>query len=158
VAAVSLCEAGDEVALQWWERPPFEAFSADADSSNESVEAVLNKYKRKRPQAGQLANATTPLPPARCAGVGLLGLEEASTLLAGLLGDSGKRQEQAEAVKAKAIALRAKLEGDEKRRKAEEKRRRAERRKALHHIPDRRERREAERRIRKKYFAIQMER
>jgi hypothetical protein len=156
VAATSLWEPMDEVAFQWCDKPPYEQFSTDVESSNESVEAVLNKYKRKN---RKMPPKDAPPPPAtRCKGVGDSCLQEAVRVVSGLVAERAGKLDRATSTRAAAAALKTKMETEGRKRELEEKKAKADRKKALHRVPDSRERKEAERRIRKKYLAIQMER
>lgn len=157
VAGASLWSSGDEVAFQWCDRAPYEQFSMDVDSSSESIEALLSKYRGKKTAAGKAADQPPP-PPGACRGIGEEGLDEARKLMDGLLQGQGKRAAAATVVRAKAAVLKAKVEQEAKRKEADDKKAKLERKQALHRIPDSRERKESERRNRRKYLALQMER
>lgn len=157
MAGASLWSSGDEVAFQWCDRAPYEQFSMDVDSSSESIEALLSKYRGKKTAAGKAADQPPP-PPGACRGIGEEGLDEARKLMDGLLQGQGKRAAAATVVRAKAAVLKAKVEQEAKRKEADDKKAKLERKQALHRIPDSRERKESERRNRRKYLALQMER
>lgn len=162
-------EGGDEVSFQWCSAPPYEAFSTDfVESSNESIEDVLKKYKQRGAKKAQQqeSRTTTPDQPPPPAPVGCRGVGDDNTtdMMGALFGgylDSNKGKvvtSKVAKIKADAMTVRSKWETEAKRSEALEKKRRAERKNALHHIPDLKERKEAERRLKKKLISLQIER
>lgn len=180
VAALTVWEAGDEVGFHWLDKPPHDLlFSQDSLSSNESVEAILQRYKKK--PGGKKGAEEDELPPLDSTqaveseedllappkprpmlsvsfGITEQYLGEAAAQLEGLLQRHGAATQAVAQVRSKAVALKTKLEQDAKRREVEERKAKVERKKALHRLPDSRERKEFERRNRKKYMAIQIDR
>lgn len=162
VAAVSLGQPDDEVSFQWCSKPPYEEFSTDfVESSNESIEDLLNKYKRRAKRDIPSASST-PIDPTRITCDGVRGDVNSHEEMGGLLRDWVQCRQDKEAklnkIRVAAAVLKNRLESEAKKQEALDRKMKIERKKALHHIPDSRERREAERRLRKKYTALQAER
>jgi len=163
VAALSVGHAQDEVSFQWCSKPPYEEFSTDfVESSNESIEDLLQKYKRRPKREIPTAAAVESSAVNTCTGCHDVGDAQTPDVLGGILGEWLMKRQDSEAkvtkIRAAAAVFKTRFESELKKQEALEKRLRFDRKKALHHIPDSRERREAERRLRKKYTALQVER
>ena len=176
VPALSLCGDGDDVSFQWCQKPPYEqfyTFDLASLSSSESVEAVLKKYKVR----GAADNNDDPLAAAsssiasfaqsemdtqasspRLKSTNEEMMDKARMVASMMVAEQRRREQQVDTVQARAVTYKTSIEAENKKKEIVAKNARQEQRAALHRIPNSRERKLAEKRRRKKYIAIQMQR